>query len=180
MVLLGIFAGIALLLAAVGIYGVMAYLVGQGAREIGIRLAMGATPQRILRLILGEGMRLAFLGALLGLAGAYVLTRFMESLLFETAATDVLTLLLTPVLLLGASDRAPGGDSRFEIRDSKVSNHGWKLWLWLAPHSGAIHGALQGRNRYRDRYRCCNRIQKSYPKLDGLMHCVINNCACMP
>jgi predicted permease len=103
MVLLGIFAGIALLLAAVGIYGVMAYLVGQGAREIGIRLAMGATPQRILRLILGEGMRLAFLGALLGLAGAYVLTRFMESLLFETAATDVLTLLLTPVLLLGVA-----------------------------------------------------------------------------
>ncbi len=101
--LLGIFAGIALLLAAVGIYGVMAYLVGQGSREIGIRLAMGATPQGILRLIIGEGMRLALLGALLGLAGAYVLTRFMESLLFDTAATDAWTFTLTPVLLLSVA-----------------------------------------------------------------------------
>jgi ABC-type antimicrobial peptide transport system permease subunit len=103
MLLLSIFAGIALLLAAVGIYGVMAYLVNQGAREIGIRLAMGATQKDILSLIIREGMALAVLGVIIGLFGAQALTRFLQSLLFDTTATDAFTFATIPLLLLGVA-----------------------------------------------------------------------------
>jgi predicted permease len=99
MLLLGIFAGFALALAAVGIYGVMAYLVNQGTRDIGIRIALGSTPGGILRLVVRQGMTLALFGIVLGLAVALVSTRLMRSLLYGITATDAVTFVVIPVLL---------------------------------------------------------------------------------
>ena len=88
---LAAFAGLAVLLAAVGIYGVMAYAVGQRTHEIGVRLALGAEPGTVLRLILAQGLRLALAGLALGLAGAVALTRVVHSLLFEIKPADPAT-----------------------------------------------------------------------------------------
>jgi predicted permease len=104
MILLAVFGVLAVVLAGVGIYGVISYLVGQRAHEIGIRMALGARPQDILRLILGRGGKLAGLGVALGLAASFGLTRFIGSLLFGIGAADPLTfvgvsLLLTVVAL---------------------------------------------------------------------------------
>jgi putative ABC transport system permease protein len=101
--LVGGFAAGALLLAAIGMYGVIAYGVAQRTREMGIRMALGANRQRILRLVLGEGVRLALIGAALGLVAAFVSTRLIQSLLFEVVATDPLTFVLTPLLLAGVA-----------------------------------------------------------------------------
>jgi ABC-type antimicrobial peptide transport system permease subunit len=91
-VLLGIFASLALLLAAVGIYGVMSYVVSLRTGEIGIRMALGAQPRDIRRLIIGRGAKLALTGIAIGLAGALALTRLLSSLLFEVRAGDPATL----------------------------------------------------------------------------------------
>ena len=91
--LLGVFAGLALLLAAVGTYGVLSYMVGERRREIGIRMALGAARGRVLASVMTQGLTLAGLGAAAGIAGALVLTRLMESLLFGVAPGDPLTLL---------------------------------------------------------------------------------------
>ncbi len=100
MLLLGVFACIALALATIGIYGVMAYLVSQGTREIGIRMAMGATQNSILSLIVGKGMTLAICGAAAGVLGAFALTRLLRSLLFGVEATDGATFCAIPLLLI--------------------------------------------------------------------------------
>ncbi len=97
--LLGIFAGIALLLAAVGIYGVMAYSVAQRTREIGVRIALGSTPGAIFRLIIGNGMRLAVAGVAVGVLAAVALTRYLSSFLFQVGAYDPLTLVAVASLL---------------------------------------------------------------------------------
>jgi putative ABC transport system permease protein len=97
--LVGAFAAAALLLAAIGMYGVIAYGVAQRTREMGVRMALGASDRRILRLVLGEGVRLATLGAVLGIAGALASTRLIRSLLFETVPTDPLTFVVTPLIL---------------------------------------------------------------------------------
>jgi len=89
--LLGAFGLLALLLASVGIYGVMAYSVVQRTREIGVRRALGAQTNNLLRLVVGEGMRLAAIGFAIGLAAAAVLTRFVSSLLYGVTPTDPLT-----------------------------------------------------------------------------------------
>jgi predicted permease len=102
-VLVGLFGGIALLLAAVGLYGVMAHLAGQRRIEIGIRLALGANPGSILRLVLGEGMRLVLIGAAIGLAGALVSTRWLSSQLFGVRPSDPLTFAAVCVLLTGVA-----------------------------------------------------------------------------
>lgn len=103
MLLLGSFALLGLLLAAVGIYGVVSYSVAQRTGEIGIRVALGAQSRDIVRVVLGQGVALALLGTGIGLAGAYGLTRFMESLLFGVSAADPLTFAGIAVLLLGVA-----------------------------------------------------------------------------
>ena len=98
--LLSGFAGGALLLSALGLYGVLAYLVTQRTREIGIRLALGAQPRAVLGLVLGQGMRLAALGMAIGLAGALALTRVLQRLLYEIKPADPLTFVTVTGLLL--------------------------------------------------------------------------------
>jgi putative ABC transport system permease protein len=100
MLLVGLFAVLGLLLAAVGIYGVMSYSVAQRTNEIGIRIALGANRRDVLRLILKQGLGLALLGLAFGLVGAYALTRLMKTMLFGISTTDPLTYLLIGTLLL--------------------------------------------------------------------------------
>jgi predicted permease len=99
MLLLAGFAALALGLAVVGVYGVMAYLVSQGTRELGIRLALGATPRAILALIISRGMAVSAAGLLAGIICAFGLTRFMRSLLFQVEPSDPVTFVLIPVVL---------------------------------------------------------------------------------
>jgi predicted permease len=97
--LLTVFAGLALGLAVIGVYGVMAYLVGQGRRELGIRLALGASRNTILGLVMRRGMAVAVAGLVVGLLGAVALARFIEGLLFGVASHDPLTFAAIPVIL---------------------------------------------------------------------------------
>ena len=101
--LLGVFAAVALLLAAIGIYGVMSYSFSQRTHEVGIRLALGAQRVDIVRLALGEGMRIVVIGLAVGLAGAAVMTRFFRSMLFNVAPTDPTTFLSVSALLAGVA-----------------------------------------------------------------------------
>ena len=103
MQLLGTFAALAFILAAVGIYGIVSYSVAQRTREIGIRMALGAKPSDVLRLVLAEGFRLAILGVVLGLAGAFAATRVLTNLLFEVKPTDPITFIGLSILLAGVA-----------------------------------------------------------------------------
>ncbi len=100
MTLLSIFAALALLLSTIGIYSVMSYLVTQHTREIGIRMALGARPKDVLKLVMGQGLMLTLIGVGFGVAGALVLTRLMESLLFGVRSTDLLTFVGVSLLLM--------------------------------------------------------------------------------
>jgi putative ABC transport system permease protein len=99
--LMGVFAATALLLAAIGIYGVIAYSVVQRRQEIGVRMALGATRSGVVRLVVGQGSRLAIIGIGLGLAGAVGLARFLEKMLFGVTASDTVTF-AGAALVLGA------------------------------------------------------------------------------
>ena len=90
-ILLTVFAGLALALATVGVYGVITYLVDQGTRELGIRMALGATPGGITNMVIRQGLFLGGIGVAVGIAGALVLTRFLSSLLFGIEPTDPIT-----------------------------------------------------------------------------------------
>jgi predicted permease len=103
MILLGSFAGVALLLASIGLYGVIAYSVSRRSREIGIRLALGAQPKDVMQLIVGEGSRLAVIGVGAGIIAALFLTRLIRSLLFGVKATDPLTFAGVALVLLGVA-----------------------------------------------------------------------------
>lgn len=124
MLMLGLFAALALLLATVGIYGVMSYLVAQNVREIGIRMALGSTRRGILGLVLRQGMRLTLAGVGIGLLGAFAITRLMSSLLFGVGAMDPLTFgaiatLLSAVALMATyvpAQRAARVDPMISLR----------------------------------------------------------------
>jgi putative ABC transport system permease protein len=99
MILLGVFAVLALVLSSIGIYGVISYLVGQRTHEIGIRMALGAQRVDVLKLVLGQGMRMALIGVGIGLVAAIALTRLISKMLFQVSATDPITLIGVSVLL---------------------------------------------------------------------------------
>jgi predicted permease len=103
MTLLAVFAALALALAALGIYGVMAYSVAQRAREIGIRMALGADSSLVLRMVVGGGLRLALAGVALGIVGALAGTRLLSALVYQVSTTDPLTLAATAGVLLGSA-----------------------------------------------------------------------------
>jgi len=100
MILLGAFAGLALVLSTIGIYGVISYLVGQRVQEIGTRMALGAQQKDVLQLILGRGLVLAFIGVGVGAVLAFVLTRQMRSMIYGVSAADPVTFLAVSVLLM--------------------------------------------------------------------------------
>jgi putative ABC transport system permease protein len=100
MLLLAIFAGLALALAAVGIYGVMSYAVTQRTQEIGIRMALGAQAGDVLKMIVRNGMTLTLIGTAAGLAGAFALTRLMTTMLFGVTPTDATTFATVSLVLL--------------------------------------------------------------------------------
>jgi len=100
MMLLGLFSLIAVVLASIGIYGVMSYSVTQRSRELGIRMALGAARSRVLALVVGQGMTLAGIGVVIGLVAAFALTRFLSNLLFSVGATDPGTFTVVSVLLV--------------------------------------------------------------------------------
>jgi len=103
MTLLAAFAALALLLSAIGIYGVIAYVVGQRSREIGIRIALGASGAAVLRMVIRQGVVMAAVGVAIGIAGALALTKFMTTLLFEVAPTDFATYGTTVTVLIGVA-----------------------------------------------------------------------------
>jgi putative ABC transport system permease protein len=101
LILLGVFAGLALLLASIGIYGVLSYLVGQRTREIGVRMALGAQRLHVLRMVLHDGICMTLAGAAIGVVAAFGLTRLMASMLFGVKPTDPLTFIAVAVGLCG-------------------------------------------------------------------------------
>jgi putative ABC transport system permease protein len=116
MILLGVFAAIALLLAAVGIYGVMNYSVSRRTREIGIRVSLGASRAEVLRMVLGQGMMQAAVGAAFGVAGALLLSRFIAKMLYGVPPTDSVTFSGVAVILGAAALLASGAAARKAIR----------------------------------------------------------------
>jgi ABC-type antimicrobial peptide transport system permease subunit len=100
MILLGVFAALALMLSSVGIYGVISYLVGQRTHEIGLRMALGAQRRDVLKLVLGHGVKTALLGVAIGLVAALGLTRLMADMLFGVSPTDPVTFAGVAALLV--------------------------------------------------------------------------------
>jgi putative ABC transport system permease protein len=103
MLLFGLFAVLALVLAAVGIYGVMSYSVAQRTREIGLRMALGAQRSDVLKMVVGQGLKLVLIGVVFGLAAAFILTRLMSSLLFGVSATDPITFITISLVLISVA-----------------------------------------------------------------------------
>jgi predicted lysophospholipase L1 biosynthesis ABC-type transport system permease subunit len=99
MLLLTIFGGAGLLMAAIGVYGVMSYTVQQRTQELGVRMALGAQASDLWGMVIGQGMTLALIGAVIGIGGAFWLTRFLESFLFGVKAWDPFVFIATPLLL---------------------------------------------------------------------------------
>jgi putative ABC transport system permease protein len=103
MTLLAIFAALAVVLAAIGLYGVMSYSVSQRTHEIGIRMALGAQKKDVLKMVVGQGMGLAVTGVFVGIAGSLGMTRLMSGLLFGVSATDPVTFILLAMVLAGVA-----------------------------------------------------------------------------
>ena len=116
LLLFGLFAALALVLASVGIYGVTAYSVAQRTREIGIRMALGATQAQVMRDVLGYGVRLTSLGLVFGLAGALAGTRVLSSLLYGVRSTDAITFVAVSMVLTAVAFMASYLPARRAIR----------------------------------------------------------------
>jgi predicted permease len=101
--LLAVFAGLSLVLAVIGIYGVMAYSVNQRRRELGIRMALGASRADVLRLVVGQGLRLTLMGVAFGLVASFAASRLIATMLFDVSPTDIVTFVAVPALLAGAA-----------------------------------------------------------------------------
>src|SRR5258706_16763 len=120
MLLFTLFASLALEFASVGIYGVLAYSVSQRTREIGIRIALGATGRNVARLVLQQGLLLAASGVLIGGAAAFALTRWMESLIYGVSPTDPVTFSSVALLLVGIALLASCVPARRAVRVDPV------------------------------------------------------------
>ena len=118
--LITIFGGVALLLAVVGLYGVMAFVVSQRTREVGIRMALGGQPRQLVIQLLGEGLRLAAVGIAFGLAASLLISRALSGLLFGITAADPLTYLAIGVLLLAVALAASYLPARRALRIDPV------------------------------------------------------------
>jgi putative ABC transport system permease protein len=116
MLLLGVFAAVALLLAAVGIYGVMNYSVSRRTREIGIRVSLGASRADVLRMVLAQGMMQAAAGAAVGVAGALLLSRFIAKMLYSVPPTDSVTFSGVAAVLAASALLASGAAARKALR----------------------------------------------------------------
>jgi len=103
MLLLGAFAGVAMVLASIGLYGVMSFMVTQRSRELGVRVALGATTHEVLSLVLGQGLKLALLGVAIGLVTSFAVTRIMKRMLFSVSATDPVTFAAISVILVAVA-----------------------------------------------------------------------------
>jgi putative ABC transport system permease protein len=114
--LLGVFAAVALILAAIGVYGVIAYSTAQRTQEIGIRMALGATRQHVIRMVVVEGLKIGLYGMVAGVAAAFVLTRLMSGLLFEVSERDPLTFVSLPLLLMALAIAASWVPARRAVR----------------------------------------------------------------
>jgi putative ABC transport system permease protein len=125
LILIGTFAGLALLLAAAGVYGVMSYLVTRRTREMGIRMALGARPQDVMRQVMRENLTVVCVAIVAGLGGAWALTRYLETLLYGVTALDPPTLAIAPIVLtvtvvlasLGPARRAARVDPMTALRE---------------------------------------------------------------
>jgi ABC-type antimicrobial peptide transport system permease subunit len=118
--LLGIFAGLAVILAMVGVYGLVAYSAGQRIREMGIRVAMGASATDVMRLVVGQGLVFVFSGIVLGVAGALAFTRLLASFLFDVKATDAATYLVACLAFAGCALLASYFPARRAMRADPV------------------------------------------------------------
>jgi len=116
MLLLGVFGAVALMLAGIGIYGVMSYAVKRRTREIGIRMALGGKPRDVLLLVVGQGMRLAVVGLVIGIAVGFATTRLMRRLLYGVSATDPFTFAAIALLLVGVAFVASWVPARRAVR----------------------------------------------------------------
>jgi putative ABC transport system permease protein len=160
--LMGLFAVLALLLAVVGLYGVLSYMVVQRRHEIGVRLALGAQSRSVVILFLKQGLRLTLLGMAIGLAGAYGLMRLLERLLFGVSATDLPTF-ISVAMLLALNDRAPIEPP------GKTQLH---LWLSSALADPEDYEML---NKLKTRLHALLRISKVESELDEELRTTSNN-----
>jgi putative ABC transport system permease protein len=101
--LLGLFAAVALILASIGIYGVMSYMVAQRTHEIGIRMALGAQRRDVFRIVVGQGLKLALTGVIVGLGLSFLASRLLSTLLFGVSAIDPVTYIVIPLILTGVA-----------------------------------------------------------------------------
>src|SRR5207302_1655036 len=141
LILISTFASVALLLAALGTYAVLAYNTKQRTREIGVRIALGATKGNILRLVVGQGLRFAVFGVALGLGGAFGLTRFLASLLYQVKPYDLATFAAVSFVLLFVSFVASYLPARRATRELDSGlRPGFALWPAHVAQISQLHG----------------------------------------
>ena len=138
MILLGIFGGVALLLAAIGIYGVMSYTVRQRTHEMGIRIALGAATPQLLRLVVGQGLLLAGIGVAIGLAASFGVTRVMSSLLYGVKATDLATFAAVAMVLSAVAALARLDKAKEPTTDAAIAVAARKFRIFMVTDSCSV------------------------------------------